>query len=168
MTKKVLIVSLLCLLVSGAAFSKDTTISILQNFVASVYQDYADESFEAVYSVMYPSVQKSVSEREYVQFQEHHFKRLRLELTDIVVGEVREDPRLPRILGSFLADDDELKVYGVDLSYRARFVSGVRLNQTVSKTVYIVLVDPGTSHESIFLLWDPTTIEEEGTDNDSH
>ncbi len=151
----------LCLLVSGVAYGADPLSNRLQSFVSQVYQDYATGSFGAVYAVMYPGIKEAISEEEYVAFQEEHFERLSLQLQEIQVGEIGNNPRLPRSLRQLLPDDESLFVYGVDISYTARFVRGVRFNQTISKAVFVALVNPGTSRESIYLLWDPSSMKEE-------
>ncbi len=153
----------LCILVSGVAYGDDSVATHLQGFVAKAYKDYAAESFDAVYAVMYPSIRETISEEEYVTFQRHHFERLSLKLRDIEAGEVSYRPRLARSLRQFLPEDENLHVYGVDISYTAHFVRGVRVNQNVSKAVYVALVHPGTIGESLYLLWDPSSMEDEET-----
>ncbi|HKM43140.1 MAG TPA: hypothetical protein VJZ70_04020 [Limnochordia bacterium] len=165
MTRKIYVMVIcLCLFLSGLAYSEHAYTTRLQDFVANVYDDYGAQSFDAVYAVMYPSIAERVTEGEYAEFQQHHFTRLSLELSDIEVGEVSEGPRLTRSLRQLLPDDEDLPVYGVEITYRAHFVSGVQRNQRISKTVYVALVDPGTAGESLYLLWDPSSMEEEETD----
>ena len=166
MTKRslVLLTCCLCMLVHSVTYSTSSVATRLQSFVSEVYQDYAAGSFDAIYAVMYPSIQGSISEEDYVQFQRHHFERLRLELSNIEVGEVSENPTLARTLRQLLPEDENLDVYGVDLSYRAHFVRGVRFNQNVSKTVYVAIAHLGTTSESLYLLWDPSSMEDEETE----
>ena len=162
MTKKAFVLAvLLCFLIRGTAHSKDFPTAMLQGFVRDVYQDYAAEKFAEVYAVMHPAIHAALSEAEYVEVQQHHFARLSLVISEIEVGEVLENPRISRSLRSMLPEDEELQVYSVDLSYRAQFTSGIRLNQGVSKTVYVALANAGTKDEALYLLWDPSFIQEE-------
>jgi hypothetical protein len=165
MTKKMLVV-LLCwgILLSGVAYGESEANTHLQEFVRQVYQDYAAESFAAVYTEMYPSIQARVSEDEYVAFQRGHFERLSLKVRDVEVGTVTENPRLVRALRQLLSDDESRQVFGVEISYAASFVRGTRYDQSITKTVYVAVVDWGTAHESICLLWDPSAMEEEETE----
>lgn len=165
--RRVVLLVCLCLLVSGVASSETLLSTRLQSFVSNVYQDYAAESFEAVYAVMHPEIKKVISEEEYAAFQEDHFARLSLQLRDIEVGEVSENPRLARSLRQLLPEDESPYLYGVEISYTARFVRGARFNQDVTKTVYIALVNPGAADESIYLLWDPSSMEEEEPGHES-
>ena len=164
MIKKVLVLlACLCILVHGVAYGETST-SELQAFVGQVYQEYAGQAFDAVYAAMYPSIQESVSEEDYLEFQRHHFERLRLELKEIEVGEVNENPELPRTLRQLLPPNQVLHVYGVEISYRAHFVRGVKLNQGVSKTVYVAVGHPSSTQKSLYLLWDPSSMEDGETD----
>lgn len=138
----------------------------LQDFVYQVYEDYSAKHFSSVYDVMHPNVKEQITKEEYVVFQEHHFERLKLSISEIEVGEVKENPRIPSQLRPFLSADGE-EVYGVELSYRARFVSGMRFNQRIAKTVYVA-VEGLEGTERIFLLWDPTATQEEEQDNESN
>lgn len=161
--KTLLLLGYLCTMWSGVAFGEEPISSPLQDFVAAVYADYAAESFDAVYAVMYPSIAESVPEGDYVKFQRQHFERLQLELRDIEVGEVSEGPKLARSLRQWLPDDKDLKVYGVEISYKVSFVRGMRFDQTIAKTVYVVLGDPQSPQKALYLLWDPSSMEEEET-----
>lgn len=167
MTKKaVTLIICLYLLMSGVVYGADPVSVRLQSFVSGVYHDYAAGSFEAVYAVMYPGIKAMISEGEYVAFQEDHFEQLSLQLQDIEVGEVGENPKLVRSLRQILSENEDIALYAVDISYTARFVRGVRFNQKISKMVYVALVDPGTPHESIYLLWDPSSMEETDSESD--
>lgn len=162
LTKKTLVVvALFSLVLAGVASGQGSIHQRLHNFVALVYESYATEAFGEVYEVMHPSIQGTLSKDEYVTFQEHHFERLRLEISEIEVGKVSTNPRIPSPLRTLLPLDLKHELYGVDLSYRAHFVSGIRLNQSISKTVYVAVANPGTTEESMYLLWDPSSIEEE-------
>lgn len=162
MTKKIFcIVFLLIFSVNSLAFAKGKIDERLQDFVALVYENYSLERFAEVYKVMYPSIQEILSEEEYTDFQEHHFKRLSLAISEIEVGEVTKDPRIPSALRRLLSSDLEHHIYGVALSYKAQFVSGLRFNQDISKSVYVAVVNPNLPEESIYLLWDPTSTQEE-------
>lgn len=152
---------LLCFILSGLASAKEPLQTRLQDFVEVVYQNYAAERFGDVYAVMHPSVQAVLAAEEYLAFQTHHFQRLRLRISEIEVGEVGTNPRIPLALQGLLSDDFEQQLYGVSLRYRAQFVSGVRMSQTISKTVYVAVMNQGTDKESTYLLWDPSSIEEE-------
>ena len=162
LTKKaLLVVVLFSLVLTGIAFAQGGINHRLQDFVALIYQNYAEGLFGEVYEVMHPSIQTVLSKEEYLTFQEHHFERLSLKIREIKVGEVSSNPRIPPSLRSLLPTDLEHDLYGVDLSYRAHFVSGIRLNQIMEKTVYIAVANPGTKEESMYLLWDPSSIEKE-------
>ena len=164
-TKILFAVFILCLTFSSFALAQDGLEGRLIDFVLQVYNDYSAELFAEVYGVMYPSVHDVLSEEEYVSFQEHHFERLKLAISEIEVGEVTCDPRLPTTLRKLISEDDEHTIYGVSLSYRAKFTSGVRFNQEVSKTVYVAVVNYGLSGEEIYLLWDPSSTQEEEQEN---
>ncbi|NMB19668.1 MAG: hypothetical protein GX979_02260 [Firmicutes bacterium] len=163
MTKRLLILLILvCLLPVGVAYGEDGITTRLKDFVSEVYHDYAAESFAEVYGVMYPTIRDVVTEEDYVSFQEGHFTKLRLQLTDIEVGDVRETPRLPRTLRPFVQDQGNVQTYGVEISYNAQFVRAGRHRQSISKTVYVALLDSGTAEE-LYLLWDPNSMQEEET-----
>lgn len=136
----------------------------LEDFVTQIYLDYAGESFATVYAAMYPTIKERVSEQDYVEFQRGHFEDLSLEITEIEVGEIREEPRLIRSLRQLLPDDEDRQVFGVEIRYKASFVRGTRYNQRITKTVYVVAVNWCTEREALYLLWDPSSMEEEGTD----
>lgn len=159
--KILLIVFSVCLLLRGVCYGEHPYSSRMQDFVRNVYDDYGSQAFAEVYAAMYPRIAELVSEEEYVAFQQHHSAKLSLKLTDVAVGDVSENPRLPRTLRQMVAEDASLQVYGVDVKYRAHFVSGTQRTQRISKTVYVALVDAGTPQESLYLLWDPSAMEEE-------
>lgn len=139
----------------------------LQDFAAQIYSDYAAESFEAVYAVMHPSVKALVTEDEYTAFQQRQFSRLRLSISDVEVGEVKHNPRLPASLRAILPADAKEAVYGIEISYQASFVRGMRFTQRISKTVYAATLDPHGHEPTMYLLWDPKSMEEEEQGNDS-
>lgn len=147
-------------ILSGLASAQEPLQRRMQDFVRDVYENYAAELFEDVYGVMHPKIQAVLSEEEYVAFQTHHFQRLRLRISEIEVGDVNANPRIPLALQELLSEDVE-QVYGVSLRYRAQFVSGVRMSQTSSKTVLVAVVNQETEAESVYLLWDPSSIDEE-------
>lgn len=159
---------LLVLTLSGIATGEKSIQSRLQDFALEVYQNYAAELFIKVYGAMHPSIHSVLSEEEYLAFQEHHFERLSLKISEIEVGEVSANPRIPAPLRALLPADSGLQLYGVGLSYRAHFISGIRLNQGISKTVYIAVANPGAQEESMYLLWDPNSIWEEEQNNDNN
>ena len=122
--------------IGGAASSDNSSFLQVQNFVVQIYNDYAAQSFSAVHGAMHPQIRESVSETEYVEFQRQHFAKLNLELSDIEVGEVTVQPRLPRTIRDLVVQEENIEVFGVEISYRVRLESGVKLNQNISKTVY--------------------------------
>lgn len=169
MTKKVLAFLIsFAVAAGGAVFATDFDVSQLQSFVAQVYSDYAAASFASVYSVMHPLIRETVPEDRYVEFQRQHFAELNLEISNIETGEVTTNPRLPRTLRELLAGEASSEFFGVEISYRVRLESGVKLNQKISKTVYVALADPGDGNKTLYLLWDPTTLEEEEMEDGSH
>lgn len=169
MTKKQLIlIVLFCFVLNGIAFGRESIQNKVQDFVEVVYQNYAAELFAKVYEVMHPSIQAVLSKEEYLGFQEYHFRRLSLRISEIKVDKVSKNVRVPSSLRELLSADSRYEFYGVGLSYRAHFVSGVRLNQDVSKTVFVAVSNPGTKEESIYLLWDPGSIEEEEQEDDGN
>ena len=114
---------------------------------------------------MYPSIGDIVSEEDYVNYQSQNFgAQVAL---GIEVGEVSESPRLSGSLRQLLLDDESHRVYGVAISYKANFVRGVRFSQTISKTVYVVVVDSQSEEGILYLLWEPSSMEEEEMPNDS-
>ncbi|HHT89386.1 MAG: hypothetical protein QM451_01125 [Bacillota bacterium] len=168
MTKRILILVLcLCLGLAAGASGAESLEGRVQDFVASVYADYAAQSFAEVFSLMYPSIGDIVSEEDYVNYQSQNFEELKLHLSEIEVGEVSESPRLSGSLRQLLLDDESHRVYGVAISYKANFVRGVRFSQTISKTVYVVVVDSQSEEGILYLLWEPSSMEEEEMPNDS-
>lgn len=167
--KKVLVFVLVLSFALCGVASGETTLELrLQDFTQLIYENYAAELFTEVYEMMYPSIHLLLSEEEYVGFQQHHFQRLRLSISKIEVGEVTTSPKLPSALNTFASGQDGQDIYGVALNYEARFVSGVRFKQNISKIVYLAVVNKNTPEESIYLLWDPSSMQEEEKDNDSN
>ena len=165
MTKRVLVLLIVLGILSGGSVSRASDDWMrLEDFVTQIYLDYAGESFATVYAAMYPTIKERVSEQDYVEFQRGHFEDLSLEITEIEVGEIREEPRLIRSLRQLLPDDEDRQVFGVEIRYKASFVRGTRYKQRITKTVYVVAVNWCTERESLYLLWDPSSMEEEGTD----
>ena len=166
MTKRILILVLCLCLGLAAGASGGVVGSRVQDFCMSVYATMP-LAFVEVFSLMYPSIGDIVSEEDYVNYQSQNFEELKLHLSEIEVGEVSESPRLSGSLRQLLLDDESHRVYGVAISYKANFVRGVRFSQTISKTVYVVVVDSQSEEGILYLLWEPSSMEEEEMPNDS-
>lgn len=156
LTKKILVCVLLLLTLPTTIFASSLEEEV-ESFVSEVYTLYANQEFAQVYNLMHPKVQAGLDQDDYIKFQEHHFQRLRLKISELEVEEVKKNPRLPQEMQEFVTDSNET-VYGVSLSYRAHFTSGIRLNQKITKTVFVVASDPSLT---LYLLWDPSSLEEE-------
>ena len=112
MTKRILILVLcLCLGLAAGASGAESLEGRVQDFVASVYADYAAQSFAEVFSLMYPSIGDIVSEEDYVNYQSQNFEELKLHLSEIEVGEVSESPRLSGSLRQLLLDDEVIGLW---------------------------------------------------------
>lgn len=161
MNKKVVFWALLLSLSLGGLVSAQGLEGRLQQFVLEIYQNYAAQDFQKVYQVMHPGVKELVTEEDYTAFQQHHFKRLRLRLDELAVGDVEADPRLPSALRVLVPEDEDGRIFGVELSYKAHFVSGIRFSQSITKQVYLVMAADDGGAGQLYLLWDPRAMEEE-------
>lgn len=161
LTKKFLAGLVFVLILPSIAFGQNFLEKKVQTFVAEIYGHYAQENFTKVYNAMHPAVRAVLEKDDYLDFQKHHFNRLRLKISEIQVGDIKANPPLNQSLRELLAEEKNYALYGASLSYRAHFTSGVRLNQKVTKTVFVVVSDPNTKDEALYLLWDPNSLEEE-------
>ncbi|GEM_PF-1637257 len=132
-----------------------------EQLTQEVYAAYAAEQFEDVYRWMAPEIREVMTKKQYTEYQEHHFERLRLALTDIEVSDSDTAERPPRGLRTLI--DDAYDAYlTVKVQYTASFYAlGSQRTETIDKTVYWAAVYEEPDQVTVYLLWDPEDVLEE-------
>ena len=157
----------LVLLSSFTGASPDPWLEIAAEQAQVIYDHFAAEEFAAIYAAMAPDIQGSMSLEEYVDYQERHFQRLRLRITEIEVGNPRIRASLPRSLTTVTSVDSYQYVISVPVSYRASFlVMRMRHEESLDKDVYFGVKETDDGEEKLVLLWDPAALEEDESDGE--
>ena len=147
---------------SAAGFDQTLLEEQALGWAARIYELYAEERFPEVYAHMTFEIKDRVTEEDYTEYQEYHFRRLHLRITEITVKEASVNPSLPRSLLELVETDSYDAVVGVVVQYKVSFlVFGLRHEETVDKDVFFLVNEDSDGILQWYLLWDPSSMEED-------
>ncbi|MFW6022907.1 MAG: hypothetical protein ACOCQW_05305 [Halanaerobiaceae bacterium] len=128
---------------------------LIFKYVNKIYQEYAAENFKYIYSLLYPELKEVVTEDEYIDFQEHNFKKYHYKIEDIKVNEEMSFINLSHEYKDYIESiSEEDKICKIVVSYTIKFkASGKEKTRDVDNEVLVF-----EENEVLYLIWDPSII----------
>ncbi len=129
----------------------------VKEVVAEIYLNYQEYNFEKVYDFFHPAIKESLSQDEYLTFQEENHENYQLELSEIKIVDIEKIESLPGKFDRYLQEDDYQEAYEASINYLLNFrIFASGHEREVETETYIVKFDG-----DYYLIWDLSVVGED-------